>query len=247
MTRAWILGIVAVGCLGAAAGLAGLDGSARANGLDENRSWQFRTTGQRLENALVLDTIERKKNGYYDGFDTTNNYVTNFAGDQINCTVQASATGNMATNSQSGQAGNASITPAVANNATTTGNDATNTSNTSSNQVNSADTVGSSSLIENLTNSGGNDNSGSDFSIGSDDNNSYSGSSSYSAQDLVNNNQSNDDSTLTSNANNNSNTINVGATSTSGEVNQALNNNQTNSGTQTATVTDSQGCTFTDK
>ncbi len=226
----------------------GLCGTAWANGQEENRSWQFRTTGDRLNNAYVLDIIQRKKNGYYDNLDTTNNYTTNFAGDQINCTVQASATGNLATNSQDGQAGNAYIQPAVTNSAQVIGNTADNMVTTSSSQVNSADTVGSSSTLDNLTNSGGSGNTGSDFSIGSDDNNTYSPNGpNYSAQDLLTNSQANNDSTLTAGASNNSSTVTVGNTTTSGEVNQALNNNQTNSGTQTATVTDSQGCTFTNK
>jgi len=239
MLRYLIIGVIAS---------IGLCGTALANGQEENRSWQFRTTGDRLNNAYVLDIIQRKKNGYYDNLDTTNNYTTNFAGDQINCTVQASATGNLATNSQDGHAGNAYIQPAVTNSAQVIGNTADNTVSTSSSQVNSVGTVGSSSTLDNLTNSGGSGNTGSDFSIGSDDNNTYSPNGpNYSAQDLLTNSQANNDSTLTAGASNNSSTVTVGNTTTSGEVNQALNNNQTNSGTQNAQVTDSQGCTFTNK
>ncbi len=239
MIRTLILGLLAGTCLCS---------SAWGNGQEENRSWQFRTTGDRLNNAYVLDIIQRKKNGYYDNLDTTNNYTTNFAGDQINCTVQASATGNLATNTQDGQAGNANIVPAVHNSAEVIGNTADNTVTTSASLVNSVDNVGSATTLDNLTNSGGSNNTGSDFSIGSDDNNTYSPNGpNYNAQDLLTNGQSNTDSTLTAGASNNTSNVTVGTTTTSGTVNQALNNNQTNSGTQTAQVTDSQGCTFTGK
>ena len=238
MARILLLGILLAACL---------DSAAWANGQEENRSWQFRTTSDRFNNAYVLDIIQRKKNGYYDGFDTTNNYITNFAGDQINCTVQATATGNLATNTQDGQAGNAYIQPAVTNSAQVIGNTATNTTTTNTSQVNSADNVGSSSTIDNLVNTGGSGNTGSDFSIGSDDNITYNPTGpNYSAQDLLNNNQANNDSTLTAGADNNTSNVSVGTTTTSGQVSQALNNTQTNSGTQNASVTGSQGCTFSE-
>lgn len=230
------------------AGVCCFSGAAWANGLGEDRSWQFRTDSDRANLAVVLDVIERKKAGFYDGLGE-NTFVTNnnFAGDQINCTVQASAVGNQATNSQDGAAGNANITPAVANSASTIGNEATNSATGSSSQIFSSDEIGSTSTLTDTTNSGGSNNDGSDFSIGSDDNNTYSpGNASYSAQDLVNNDQSNNDSNLTSNANNNTNNVNVGDTSTSGEVTQTLNNNQDNSGNQTANVNNSQGCTFSE-
>lgn len=75
--------------------------SVQANGLGEDRSWQFDTSADKANKAAVLDLIERKKGGYYDSFDTT---INNYIGTQINCSNTASATGNIADNSQVGNA-----------------------------------------------------------------------------------------------------------------------------------------------
>jgi hypothetical protein len=86
----------------AAAILIGLTQSALANGWYESRPWQFDTTADKANKAAVLDMIERKKGGYYDGFSTTiNNNSTTNVGTQINCNNLASAIGNEATNGQS--------------------------------------------------------------------------------------------------------------------------------------------------
>lgn len=82
-----------------------MSGAASANGLFENRSWQFRTSADRANNAVVLDMIERKKGGYYDGFSVTNNHTTNI-GTQVNCSNVADATGNIAQNSQTANSPN---------------------------------------------------------------------------------------------------------------------------------------------
>lgn len=80
---------------------------AQANGFFESRSWQFQTSADRANNAAVLDMIERKKGGYYDGFSTTvNTYNNTNIGSQINCNNLAEATGNAAQNAQSANSPN---------------------------------------------------------------------------------------------------------------------------------------------
>lgn len=76
-------------------------GAASANGWYESRPWQFDTSADKANKAAILDLIERKKGGYYDGFSTTiNNNNTTNVGTQINCNNLADATANEAANSQ---------------------------------------------------------------------------------------------------------------------------------------------------
>lgn len=83
----------------AGVGLAVMTSPALANGLLENRPWQFQTTADKANKSVVLDLIERKQGGYYDGFNTY--YETNI-GTQVNCSNNASATANVADSSQAG-------------------------------------------------------------------------------------------------------------------------------------------------
>lgn len=92
----WVLGFVV---------LVSLAGNASANGLGENRSWQFDTSNDKLNKAFIVDIIERKKGGFYDGFDNNfviNNFNTTNIGSQVNCNNVANATGNIADNRQAG-------------------------------------------------------------------------------------------------------------------------------------------------
>ena len=75
--------------------------SAHANGLGEGTSWQFRSSAERANLAVVTDMIEKKKGGYYNGFGTTN-YVTTNIGVQVNCNTVADATGNLADSNMGG-------------------------------------------------------------------------------------------------------------------------------------------------
>jgi hypothetical protein len=70
-----------------------------ANGLLENRPWQFQTTSDKANKAAVLDIIERKNGGFYDGFDNVQN---TYIGSQFNCSNNAQSTGNLADNGQAG-------------------------------------------------------------------------------------------------------------------------------------------------
>lgn len=100
-------------------------GSAGANGWYESRSWQFDTSADKANKAAVLDMIERKKGGYYDGFSTTvYNYSNTNVGTQINCNNVADATGNEAGNSQVANSPNVENNSGIDSGAS--GNEATN-------------------------------------------------------------------------------------------------------------------------
>lgn len=72
-----------------------------ANGYGESTPWKFDDSAEIQTKGYILDLRERKAGGYFNSFE--NVYVTNI-GTQINCTVTATATGNLATNSQAGNA-----------------------------------------------------------------------------------------------------------------------------------------------
>lgn len=141
---------------------------AHANGWLESRPWQFQTSADRANNAVVLDLIERKKGGYYDGFSTTvNNYSNTNIGTQVNCSNVAEATGNWASNSQTANSPNVNNSSGVDSSAT--GNEASNaidgggkgsgTSGAGANQDNSGN-VGSNVSDSNSSSSSGPINSG---------------------------------------------------------------------------------------
>lgn len=99
--------------------------SALANGWLESRPWQFDTSADKANKALLLDMIERKRGGFYDGFSTTvNNYSNTNIGTQINCANTADATGNEAGNSQLANSPDVDNTASIDSGAT--GNDADN-------------------------------------------------------------------------------------------------------------------------
>lgn len=181
-----------VGLLGATPAL--------SNGLLENRPWQFQTSADKANKSVVLDLIERKKGGYYDGFNT---YVTNNTniGSQVNCNNNANATGNIADNGQAGPNTAANGNPNIS--ADSTGNSDTTTTQ--------ADGAGN----------GGQVGSGTTTQTGSQDNSGAIGSSV-----------------------DNSDIDNSFGDVTNGDTNQALNNNQDNSGNQTAGVDGSTACNF---
>lgn len=119
-----------------------------ANGLLENRPWQFQTSADKANKAIVLDLIERKKGGFFDGFDN----ITNI-GAQVNCNNSSNSTGNIADNGQAGPTTSSNGTPTISSDSTansdttsaqsdgsanggTVGND---TTNQASSQTNSGD------------------------------------------------------------------------------------------------------------
>lgn len=92
----------------------------------EGLPWQFESSADKANKAVVLDIIERKKGGYYDSFRTTN-YITNTTNieRQYNCGVTANATGSAADSAQ----GSTVSSPVTSN---TSGNYLSSTGNTSS-------------------------------------------------------------------------------------------------------------------
>lgn len=170
-----------------------------ANGLLENRPWQFQTSADRANKAVVLDLIERKKGGFYDGFNTNIYNETNI-GSQINCNNAANATANIADNGQAGP--------------NTEANDAPNIS---------ADSTGNSDTTTAQNSGPGNGGTG-----GAGDTNQAS---------------SQDNSGSIDSGVDNSNIDNSFGDVTNGDTNQALNNDQNNSGNQTAGV-DGTACNF---
>lgn len=102
-----------------------LSGTAQANGLTENRPWQFESPHDKLAKANVLDVIERKKGGFYDGFIT---YNTTNIGTQINCSNGSSTNANIADNRQAGAAPTSA--PQNATSATASGNSSITQPNT---------------------------------------------------------------------------------------------------------------------
>lgn len=86
-----------------------LSSPALANGFQESSPWQFQSSADKVNQAVVQDMIRKKKSGFY----AAPVYVTNIDR-QYNCNVSASALGNSGTNttlshspSQTGSASNA--------------------------------------------------------------------------------------------------------------------------------------------
>ncbi|MFN3231001.1 MAG: hypothetical protein ACE363_02450 [Alphaproteobacteria bacterium] len=201
--------------------------AAFGNGLFESRPWQFDTANDKIAKANLLDLRERKKGGFYDGFDTTNNFVTNIAGDQINCNLTASAVGNSGQLAANGSASSPIIDTPGSINADATGN------------VSTTDTSGFNSTI-------GTDpfNFVSDSATGSisdpDGQATSNGGQSSSTS------QGNTDSPQTAGVDNSSISSNVDNVNASGGVSDvALNSSMTNDmSPQTASVDSSEACGF---
>lgn len=70
-----------------------------ANGLGENVGWQFQTTADRVNRAVLEDLRQKKVTGFYGPPNITNNI-----GKQFNCNVTASSTGNIGSNALSSAA-----------------------------------------------------------------------------------------------------------------------------------------------
>lgn len=92
----------------------------QANNYGESLAWQFRTSTDRANQAAILDLIAKQRGGYY----AAPVYNTTIAR-QLNCSVGASATGNI--NGQSATANSPTVTGATSSasgNANTTSVDA---------------------------------------------------------------------------------------------------------------------------
>lgn len=89
----------------------------------EGLPWQFETSADKANKAIVLDVIERKKGGYYDSFHTTN-YITNNTTikRQYNCGVSATSTGSAADTAQQATVSSPSTSNTSGNYLDATGN-----------------------------------------------------------------------------------------------------------------------------
>lgn len=82
----------------------GLTGHAGANDYSESDPWQFQTTQDRANKALIADLIARQEADLYE---ITNVY--NIAGDYVNCTQSANSVGNTETIAQEAPIGSPRI------------------------------------------------------------------------------------------------------------------------------------------
>jgi hypothetical protein len=83
--------------------VAGLAGQAAANNVGENQAWQFQTSADKVNQAAILDMIEKKKTGYYAP-PVYNTHIDH----QYNCNVSSTATGNQGSNTNLANAPSAS-------------------------------------------------------------------------------------------------------------------------------------------
>ncbi|MCA8927260.1 MAG: hypothetical protein KDC18_04270 [Alphaproteobacteria bacterium] len=98
-------------------------GGALANGLGENRPWQFSSTLEQAQKAGITALIEQKKGGGFRSYYRINNNATyNIAGDYNDCGVSASTTGNSNGASQSSIVGSPTISSAPGFSALAQGN-----------------------------------------------------------------------------------------------------------------------------
>lgn len=74
--------------------LIGAPGAVLANGLGENGSWQFQTSTDKVNSAYLEDLRQKRASGFYAPPNITNNIDK-----QFNCSLSASASGNLGTSS----------------------------------------------------------------------------------------------------------------------------------------------------
>lgn len=95
---------------------------AQANNFGDNGAWQFQTTTDQGNQAVIQDMIQKKQTGGYGASSYTTNTTNNTTiGHQTNCSVSASSVGNSGS------------TSAVASSPSTTGATATSLANSNTN------------------------------------------------------------------------------------------------------------------
>lgn len=117
-----------------------ITGPAQAQGwTSEGTPWQFQTSADRVNKAVVNDMLEKKKGGYYDAFQVNNQYqYATTIERQVNCNFTPSSSGNA---SSLGQDASASSPNAPGSSGNTSG--ATGNSNASSGSLNQGGAVAS--------------------------------------------------------------------------------------------------------
>lgn len=105
----------------ACAALLGAAPAVHAQGwLGETVPWQFQTSADRANRALVNDLIEKKKGGYYDSFQST--YITNI-GRQVNCNFQPTSAGNSNSSNQASRVASPDVNASTGNSASSLGSE----------------------------------------------------------------------------------------------------------------------------
>jgi len=105
--------------------------AAQAQGwLSESVPWQFQTSADRANRAIVNDMVEKKKGGYYDAFNPT--YITNIER-QVNCNFQPTSAGNSSSADQAARVASPDVTATTGNSASSTGSAYDSTSSTGRN------------------------------------------------------------------------------------------------------------------
>lgn len=89
-----------------------------ANGIAENSPWQFQTNADRAAKSTALDMAQRKRGGFYDGYN-----VTNYS---FNCSLNTTATGNAGNNGLSASTSSPVITNSGSTSSATSANTASN-------------------------------------------------------------------------------------------------------------------------
>lgn len=112
-------------------------GSALANNVGENYSWQFETTNDKVNRAYLEDMRQKKQSGYYAA-PVYNTYIDR----QYNCSVSSSALGNQ------------SSSTAIGNSPTASGHNASSTGNTGTTDVQQGSSPTTSSVSGSQSNTG---------------------------------------------------------------------------------------------
>jgi hypothetical protein len=118
-------------------------------GGSDSRPWQFLGPGERVARVNQLDIMEKYRAGMYAPAHVTNNVTntTNVAGDQYNCSVSASTSGNSGYTASYGATGAPTVLNSPTVSSLASGNDTTNEAGIPLNG-------GSASVANNQTNSG---------------------------------------------------------------------------------------------
>lgn len=219
-------------CLVLAAGLLFIlvPSTASANGLREDRPWQFQSSADRVNKGAVLDLILKEKAGMYKGAKYTTN-ITNhttydIAGPYIDCNMTSQALGNQGSVSQDAPMGSPTIGVSSSTSSSATGNSGSSSLTSSGGGTSQMGLVARSADGQTVNNEV---QPGSPGVVGP-----------------VNTNQTNDGSTQSSAASGNTFDSNVsGVSATGGGASVSLNSSQSLTGSPVSSaITDSSVCNF---
>ena len=108
-------------------GVASASLPALANGIGQNSAWDFSPMTEKMIRNTALETVERKRSGYYDAARPVYNTTTiNNIQRQYNCSVVANSAGNSGSNSTSASTSSPTLTAAGSTSSSTLANSAAN-------------------------------------------------------------------------------------------------------------------------